>query len=151
MKRLFLLILIIMLPPLCFAGDLGLLTKSVFNEGLVASTAETSEIIEVNKIFATGFWGLQVDLNDNDGSVTIEWLVSNDGTNFREALNPDGTRWSNICTAFAFNDGESVDGLEMFTVQPPPFKYLRLRITPSAHNIFNLNIIVSYTCDSRRQ
>lgn len=112
-------------------------------EAFAISTAKYSKSINVGQYRPGGFFSVQVYLNDADGSMTLGWQASNDNTNFVNAYDSDGAAWAAICTSFAFNGGPATDGRAVFTVQPPPCKYLRIIATPSAHAITGLTVIVS--------
>lgn len=108
-----------------------------------SGTAQYSSSINVGLYRPNGFFSTQVYLNDADGSMTLEWQASNDNTNFIEAYDEDGNEWPAICTSFAYNGGIGTNGRAVFTIQPPPGKYLRIKATPSAHAITGLTVIVS--------
>lgn len=118
------------------------------SEAFESSTAEYSAVINMDAIRKNkkpdGYFSVQVYLNDADGSMTLEWLGSNDGTNYTEPYDSDGNAWDDICTSFAYDGGPGGDGRAIFTVQPPPTKYLKVKGTPSAHAITGLTVELVY-------
>jgi hypothetical protein len=144
------LLIALLLPGLASARNIYV-QKMFDAEVFASSTAEYSKdkagdavVIDLNQFDGEGYFAVQVYLNDADGSMTLEWEGSNDGTNYVAAYDDNGNAWSNICTSFAFGGGPATNGRAVFTVQPPPCRYLRIKATPSAHAITGLTVIVSH-------
>lgn len=136
-----------------FAGQVyvkHMFTSEAFASGTAEyskDTAGTAVVIDCNEYKSVGYFAIQVYLNDADGSMTLEWEGSNDGTNYVEAYDADGNAWDNICTSLAFGGGPATNGRAVYTIQPPPCRYLRIKATPSAHAITGLTVIVSIFSD----
>lgn len=118
--------------------------KTVFSaEPLAVSTPKYSSVIDLDACGGFAVFGIQVYVNDANGNVTLNWEGSNDNVHWVKAYDSDGNAWPDICAAFAYNGGINADGRAVFTIQPSPCRYLRIKATPSAHVIDGLTVIVS--------
>lgn len=85
-----------------------------------ASGNSTSDI-DLRRMNAEGFFSIQYQIT-GDGTVTIDYLESNDGSNF---VDPE----DDIDTGFTKTGGPNSDGIDLQPFEPNLCGVLRIRIT----------------------
>lgn len=61
--------------------------------------------------------------DSGSGTLTVDYLTSNDGTNF---VDPSGID-NDITTGFTYNSGDGTDGEDLLVFSPPSCKWLKIR------------------------
>lgn len=95
-------------------------------EAIVASGSATSDAIDLGGLSTTGHFSLQVALT-GDGTATIVFLLSNDGTNF---LVPSGSL--DITAGFTKTSGPGTNGKDIFSFGPILGRWLQIRVTETS-------------------
>lgn len=132
MKKLFILLLFLV-PALAHAG--GQATPVDIDTGTIASGgAFTTEPIRIDRI--DGFSSLQISGFTGDGEVSIEALVSNDGTTW---LEPEGA--SDVATALTRTSGPNADGKVFISFRVPLAKSMKLKFS-SANDTASLTCVL---------
>uniref|UniRef100_A0A6M3J998 Uncharacterized protein n=1 Tax=viral metagenome TaxID=1070528 RepID=A0A6M3J998_9ZZZZ len=117
------------------AHTFTLTTNSVpwTNRTFLSSAAATSDAIAVDNVL--GYFSIQLSSGNatvvgtttgsGSGTLTVDYLVSNDGTNF---VDPSGID-NDITTGFTYNSGDGSDGEDLLVFSPPSCKWLKIRAT----------------------
>jgi len=96
--------------------------KEVFTaEEVPASGSALSSVIDLSA--SGGQFSLQIELTGN-GTGKLEWLGSNDGTDY---IKPNNA--SDIVTAFTKTDGPDGDGKHIYSFNVSLVKFLKIKIT----------------------
>lgn len=117
------------------ASTFTLTTNSVpwTDKTFLSSATATSDAIPLDDVL--GYFSIQLSAGNatvvgtttgsGSGTLTIDYLVSNDGTNF---VDPSGID-NDITTGFTYNSGDGSDGEDLLPFSPPSCKYLKIRAT----------------------
>ena len=99
-------------------------TITVFNaETIAAGGTSSSAAIDLDNLNAAGFFSLQVTLTGL-GTAKIEYLLSNDGTNY---LEPSSA--ADIVLAHTVASGPAGDGKDIYSFSSEIAKNLKIKIT----------------------
>ena len=109
----------------------------VFNGSAIAKNDSISEIINLTRFNAEGFFSLQIEIAGT-GNVDITWAASNDGTNF---ITPAAITTTPIFDDWAADSGVGSDGRGIVDLNPMLCAYLKLTATEN-----NANPITAITC-----
>ena len=97
--------------------------RSLFGNSIALSTSETTAAIDLALYANTFKFSAQLDMA-GDGTMTLEYLCSNDNINF---VAPAG---NDIVTGWLKTDGPGGDGQTApIEFEPPMCKYLKLKAT----------------------
>lgn len=109
----------------------------VFNGSAMVQDTSISQIINLTRFNAEGFFSLQIDLV-GAGNVDIVWGASNDGENF---ITPAAITTTPIFDAFAEDSGVGSDGVDIASFDPMLCAFLKLTATEN-----DAGAITSITC-----
>lgn len=126
MKKLLLTLLAVLLVVGSASAEIKfpITVKAVHSANAITlNTNESSARIDLNGRAQAGTFSIQV-LVTGDGTAKFEYLLSNDGTNFVEP-----TSGADIATAFTKTSGPGSDGRDIFTFQPEPARWMKIRVT----------------------
>jgi hypothetical protein len=90
-------------------------------EEVAASGSALTRVIDVGQ--SGGQFSVQVELT-GDGTATIDWVGSNDGTDY---IKPNGA--SDIVAGFIKTSGPGSDGKHIYSFNVIPIKFIKLKIT----------------------
>ena len=93
---------------------------------IAASGSSTSDVIDLGTKYPEGFFSLQITLT-GDGTAKVEYLLSNDGTNFLEPSEAD-----DILSSFTKISGPGSDGKDMFSFTPMLARFMKIKCTETA-------------------
>jgi len=114
--------LMLMLAMPATAGNAPIVTKNIFSaETITASGTATSTATDLSNM--AGFFTIQVAVSGS-GTCKIEYLLSNDGTNYLEP-----TSASDIATGVTATSGPGTDGKNIYSFSPEMAKYIKIKIT----------------------
>jgi hypothetical protein len=109
----------------------------VFNGSAIAKNNSISEVINLTRFNAEGFFSLQIEIAGT-GNVDVVWAASNDGVNF---IVPAAITTTPIFDAFGASSGVGSDGIDIASFDPMLCAYLKLTATEN-----NVNPITSIVC-----
>jgi len=99
-------------------------TKLIFDsETITAGADSTTSAIDLNKWRPEGYFSIQVVLT-GAGTAKIEYLLSNDGTNYLEP-----STGVDIVLAHTATSGPGADGDDIYVFEPEVARYLKIKIT----------------------
>jgi len=95
----------------------------LINGAAIAQNNSDSEIVDLSRFNAEGFFSLQIELV-GAGQVDVTWSVSNDGENF---ITPTGT--DPIFDDFDATSGPNADGIDIASFDVLLARYLKVTVT----------------------
>ena len=121
-KTVFTIMLMLMLAITANAGNAPIITKNIFSaETLEAAGTATSTATDLSNM--EGYFTIQVAVSGS-GTIKIEYLLSNDGTNYLEP-----TSASDIATGVTATSGPGGNGKNIYSFSPEMAKYVKIKIT----------------------
>lgn len=133
MKRAKLIGLILVLS-LFFAGTTYAAQGTLFRfelftgNTIAASGTLTSAPIDLNRVHPSGFFSFHMIDLTGDGTAKVTYEISNDDNADGAAVWVTPSSASDIVTAHTATTGPGGDGNEHYTFNPPPARYLRIKI-----------------------
>ncbi len=105
-------------------SDRYLNTELILNsETVTAGANTTSDAIDLNKYRPEGYFSLQVTITGS-GTAKIEYLLSNNGTDYLEP-----STGADITASMTATSGPGSDGKDIFYFDPEPARYLKIKVT----------------------
>jgi len=95
-------------------------------QAILAGASATSAAIDLSAYKPSGFFSIQVAVS-GDGTCKIEYLLSNDGTNYLEP-----TSASDIASGLLKTSGPGTDGKDIFSFTPEVAKHMKIKASETA-------------------
>lgn len=97
--------------------------NALTTKAITASSNSSSDSYDLKRYRIDGYFSVQVTIAGS-GTAKVEYLLSNDGTNFVEPSSA-----SDITSGMTATSGPGSDGIDLFSFSPEPARYLKIKVT----------------------
>ena len=122
MKKFFVAILLVFALVVSANADIYTV-NALTSESIDASGNASSTAIDLKRYKIDGYFSVQVTIAGS-GTAKVEYLISNDGTNYIEP-----TSASDITSGMTATSGPGSDGKDIFSFSPEPARFMKIKVT----------------------
>jgi hypothetical protein len=126
MKKILAVILLVL--ALAVPSYAEMTTVTLFNAATITQNGDsTSSAVDLKRYKATGYFSVEVVVTA--GTLTVEYLLSNDGTNYIEPASA-----SDIATGLTSTNGPGGAGVHHYSFQPEPGRFMKIKVSETGNS-----------------